>query len=138
MIDHRLTSKQLDELRAAHREASDIRGAYRIHTVILLGQGWSVAQVADALLIDSETVRRYFKRYRKGGIEELLRMSYVGGEALLDEQQLAELDAHLQTKVYAYLNIVGIFQGLSLFSPGPKPKPRIADALDLFSGLHEN
>jgi transposase len=100
MIDYRLTSKQLDELRAAHREASDIRSAYRIHTVILLGQGWSVAQVSDALLIDSETVRRYFKRYRKGGIEELLRMSYVGGEALLDEQQLAELDAHLQTKVY--------------------------------------
>jgi hypothetical protein len=30
----------------------------------------------------------------------LLRMSYVGGEALLDEQQLAQLDAHLQTKVY--------------------------------------
>jgi len=100
MIDYRLTSKQLDELRCAHREASDIRSAYRIHTVILLGQGWSVGQVAEALLIDAETVRRYFKRYRKGGIEELLRMSYVGGEALLNEQQLAELDAHLQTKVY--------------------------------------
>jgi hypothetical protein len=27
-------------------------------------------------------------------------MSYVGGEALLDDRQLAELDAHLQTKVY--------------------------------------
>lgn len=100
MIDYRLTSKRLDELRTVHRETSDIRSAYRIHTVILLGQGWSVAQVAEALLIDTETVRRYFKRYRKGGIEELLRISYVGGEALLDEQQLAQLDAHLQTKVY--------------------------------------
>jgi transposase len=100
MIDYRLTPEQLAELRAAHREASDIRSAYRIHTVILLGQGWSVAQVADALLIDPETVRRYFKRYRKGGLEGLLRMSYVGGEALLDEQQLAALDEHLQTKVY--------------------------------------
>jgi hypothetical protein len=27
-----------------------------------------------------------------------LRMSYVGGEALLDEQQLAELDEHLQNE----------------------------------------
>lgn len=100
MIDYRLTSKQLEELRAAHREVSEIHSAYRIHTVILLGQGWSVAQVPDALLIDSETVRRYFKRYRKGGIEKLLRMRYAGAEALLNEQQLAELDAHLQTKVY--------------------------------------
>jgi transposase len=69
MIGYRLTSKRLDELRAVHRETSDIRSAYGIHTVVLLDQGWSVAQVAEALLIDTETVRRYFKRYRKGGIE---------------------------------------------------------------------
>jgi transposase len=58
-----------------------------------------VAQVAEALLIAAETVRRSFKRYRKGGIEELLRMYDVGRKALLDGQQLAELDAHLQTQV---------------------------------------
>ena len=100
MIDYRLTTEQLEGLRVAHGEALDVRCAYRIHAVILLGEGWSVAQVADALMMDCETVRRYFKRYRKGGIEELLRMSYVGGEALLTEQQLAELDAHLQTNLY--------------------------------------
>jgi hypothetical protein len=32
VIDYRLTSEQLDELRAAHREASDSRSAYRTHT----------------------------------------------------------------------------------------------------------
>ena len=100
MIDYRLTSEQLHELRTAHGEAVDVRCAYRIHAVILLGGGWSAAKVANALMMDSETVRRYFKRYRKGGLEGLLRMSYVGGEALLDEQQLAALDEHLQTKVY--------------------------------------
>jgi len=58
-----------------------------------------VKDVADALLMDPETVRTYFKRYQKGGLDELLRMSYVGSEALLDAVQLHELDAHLQEHV---------------------------------------
>jgi hypothetical protein len=70
-----LSSEQLDELRPAHREAFDIRGAYRMQAVILLGQGWSVAQVEDALLIDRETVRRYLRCYRQGGPARHLRMS---------------------------------------------------------------
>jgi transposase len=69
--------------------------------VILLGQGRTVADVADALLFDPETVRSYFKRYRTGGVEELLKMSYVGSEALLDAGQLAELDRHMQSHLYA-------------------------------------
>jgi transposase len=32
------------------------------------GKGWSVTQVAEALMIDRETVRKHYKRYRQGGI----------------------------------------------------------------------
>jgi hypothetical protein len=28
-------------------------------------------------LIDADTVRGYFRRYRRGGLEQLLRMNYV-------------------------------------------------------------
>ena len=100
MHDHRLSEQELADLRAAHREVREIREAYRIHALILLGQGRSVKDVADALLMDPETVRNYFKRYQKGGVAELLRMSYVGSEALLDAEQLRALDEHLQTEVY--------------------------------------
>jgi transposase len=84
------------ELRAAHRRALNVREAYRINAVILLGNGRTVADVADALLIDPDTVRTYFKSYKTGGLDDLLRMNYVGSEALLDEVHLAELDAHLK------------------------------------------
>lgn len=100
MRDYRLTKREIAELRAAHRGTRDVREAYRINAVILLGQGRSAADVADALLIDPDTARGYYKRYKDGGIDELLRMSFVGREALLDAEQLAELDAHLQTQVY--------------------------------------
>ena len=100
MHDYRLSDQQLAELRSAHRGVREIREAYRINAVILLGQGRGVKDVADALLMDPETVRTYFKRYQKGGVDELLRMSYVGSEALLDAGQLRALDEHLRETVY--------------------------------------
>ena len=103
MTDYRLSKDELAELRAAHRMArgaQDVRHAYRINAVILLGQGRTVADVADALLFDPDTVRDYYKRYKKGRLDELLRMSYVGSEALLNATQLKELDAHLQDHLY--------------------------------------
>jgi transposase len=100
MRKYQLSQQELTELHAAHREVCEIREAYRINAVILLGQGRGVRDVADALLMDRETVRTYFKRYQSGGIDELLRMSYVGSEALLDSEQLRALDEHLQSKVY--------------------------------------
>ena len=49
MHDYRLTAQELTELRAAHRAARDVREAYRINVVILLGRGRTAADVADAL-----------------------------------------------------------------------------------------
>jgi transposase len=100
MLDFRLDKQELAELRAAHRRALNVREAYRINAVILLGNGRTAADVADALLFDPDTVRTYFKRYKKGGLEALLRMNYIGSEALLDDVQLAVLDAHLQQNLH--------------------------------------
>jgi hypothetical protein len=65
MLDYRLDKQELAELRAAHRRALNVREAYRINAVILLGKGRAVSDVADALLFDPETVRTYFKRYNR-------------------------------------------------------------------------
>ena len=100
MLNFQLDKQELAELRSAHRRAKNAREAYRINAVILLGDGWTVADVAKALLIDPDTVRTYFKRYKKGGLEALLRMNYVGSEALLNETQLVELDVHLQEHLH--------------------------------------
>lgn len=100
MLDYSLSKWEITELRAAHRRALSVREAYRINAVILLAQGRTAMDVADALLIDPDTVRSYFKRYQQGGIELLLRMSFVGSEALLDATQRAELDTHLQSNLY--------------------------------------
>ena len=96
MLDYHLKPDQLVELRRAHRAALNVREAYRINAVILLAEGWSATQVGAALLLDPDSVRTYFKRYQHGGLDELLRMSFIGREALLNDAQLRELDVYLQ------------------------------------------
>ena len=100
MLHYRLVPQELAELLAAHRAARDVREAYRINAVILLGKGGTPADVADALPIDPDTARDYFKRYTKGGRDGLLRMSDMGSGALLDATQLAELEANLQRRLH--------------------------------------
>ncbi len=100
MDDFELKDKQLRQLREHHRHTADKRQADRIKAVILLGTGWSVSDVAEALLLDPDTLRRHVGRYRCGGVEGLLKMNYRGSRPKLNEDQLAQLDAHLSQHVY--------------------------------------
>jgi transposase len=100
MLDYHLRPDQLAELRRAHRGALNVREAYRINAVILLAAGWSAQQVGTALLLDPDSVRTYFKRYQHGGLDELLRMSFIGSEALLNDTQLRELEVHLRLHLH--------------------------------------
>lgn len=95
-----LTIEQQRALRAAHGRIRDKRPADRIKAVLLLGTGWTAAQVAEALLLDESTSRRFVERYRQGGVEGLLKMDYRGSEPRLDEAQRTQLDAHLSQTIY--------------------------------------
>jgi transposase len=163
MRDYRLSNQQLAELRAAHRAVRDVREAYRINAVILLGVGWKAADVSAALLVDADTVRDYFKRYEQGGLDGLLRMSYVGAEALLDTEQLKALDAHLQRQLYptseavaryveqrwgvcytasgmtAVLHRLGYSYKKAKLEPGKHPAPEVQEAfVEKYKNINEN
>lgn len=111
MKDYRLTKQELAELRGAHRAMRKARKAYRFNAVFLLGSGWSAAVVATALLLDDDTVRNHFKRYKRDGLPALERMNYTGSEVLLASEQLAELDAYLQ-KILQVYRAFPLFLGL--------------------------
>jgi transposase len=100
MVDYTLTSDELTKLRAAHRRTRDQREADRIKAVILLASGWRAEDIAEALLVDPNTVRTHFKRYRGGGLEALLKVEYRGSDVQLSETQLDRLDLHLQEHLY--------------------------------------
>ncbi len=100
MDDFRLTTGQIASLRALHKLQRDRKKAYRVNAIILLGTGWTVAQVAEALLVDEKTVRTWHEKYVQGGENELLTLCYIGKQSSLTDVQQKELAAHLDQNTY--------------------------------------
>lgn len=95
-----LTPQEIKTLRQVHRQMSHRTDAYRINAIILLGTGWIQAEVGEALLLDERTIRRYVQAYREGGVDGLLDVRYQGSQCNLSEQQIQQLDRHLQEHLY--------------------------------------
>ena len=100
MIDYTLSTEQVAELRAAHRRTRDQREADRIKTAVSLASGWPAEQFAEVLLIDSNTVRNYFRRYQQGGLPGLLYMTYQGNDCALTDTDLVALEVPVQAHLH--------------------------------------
>lgn len=106
MKDFWLTKEELKELRTAHRAERNRNTAYKINAVILLGTGWKLKQVKDALLIDDETLRSYVEKYKSGGLKKLAETNYQGRNCHLNDTQIDQLRAELESKIYLTTNAV--------------------------------
>ena len=65
----------------------------RANAVVLLDDGWSFEQVAKALYLDDDTVRRWSKVFTSGGVEALTRFESGGSESHLSPAQEQALKA---------------------------------------------
>lgn len=102
MENFNLTKSEIATLRIEHKLAkkSSAKLAYRINAIILLGSGWSIANVSDALLLDDATLRSYVKKFKDGGVKLLLSDNYNGRQSFLSDEQKIELTEHLENKLY--------------------------------------
>lgn len=101
MLDYHLSDSELTALRLAHSKERDQRKADRLKAVYLLGKGWSALQVSEALLVDDDTVRDWFKRYRRAGQPGLLKWTVGGSQGYLSAEQQACLRLHLETTLHS-------------------------------------
>src|SRR5437868_1848116 len=100
MKDYLLPKKDLEILKIAHRGAHKKRQADRIKAVYLLGSGWTIKLVHEALLIDEDTLRTYFSRYEDGGLMGLLNDKYLGNPGRFSKKDLELLESHLDEVTY--------------------------------------
>jgi transposase len=85
---HFLSEVERKELRALARDGlSEARAARRANAIILLDRGWSCAEVADALLIDDDTVRSWQKLYAEHGLTGLVVFNHLGSASHLSAAQ---------------------------------------------------
>lgn len=95
-----LSAKQIAELKADHRAERESRYADRIKAVLMLNSGLSASKVAEYLLLDQKTVRKYLERYFEGGLEGICNDWYRGRESSLTVDEQAKLVQELKSKIY--------------------------------------
>ena len=91
-----LSARERTALQAVIRHPSEIHGlARRANAILLLDDGWNCAKVAEALYLDDDTVRTWFKRYQAGGLDEMKVFDWKGRSGDLSRERMAELSARL-------------------------------------------
>jgi transposase len=95
-----LDKTQRQKLEAELRRERGRKHADRIRVILLLDQGKTYASIAEYLFLDEGTIANYRRRYKDGGLEELLSDDYKGGASFLSLKSLVKLEIHLQESVY--------------------------------------
>lgn len=95
-----LSKDELAGLKRAHKSEHYRRSADKIKCVVLLGSGWTIEEVKDALLLDDETLRSYVKKYLDGGLPALLKVDYKGSEPQLSVAEIEQLCKVLDTQIF--------------------------------------
>jgi transposase len=99
-----LTLSQRRELEQSHKSESLSRYADRIKAVLLLDSNWEMKKIAEALLLDPNTIRRYKELYESGGVERLCSDNYLGRESKLTKNQEEILKKELRRQIYLCTN----------------------------------
>ena len=91
----RLSKNQIEELDQEYHVARTRKDFYltrRIQGMLLVSQGIEERRAAQILGVGRRTLQDWIFRYRKGGLESLLKRQSPGRKPKLTEAQLAELD----------------------------------------------
>lgn len=83
-----------------HKQERDGRIRDRIKAVLLHDKGWSLRQIAEALLISDEAVRNHIQDYDAA---KKLRPESGGSQGKLSNIQSQQLEAHLLEHTYLYV-----------------------------------
>lgn len=139
-----LTDNERIKLRVQHRLERDRRVADRIKAVLLYDKGWTYQRIAEALMLDDETVSQHVEDYKE---KNKLKPENGGSSSKLSDEQSKGLIEHLE--VTTYMNALDICDyvrttyGVVYSRPGmtnwlhahdfsykePKGIPRKADAV---------
>lgn len=89
-----LSARDRKDLIALARDGScPSRLTRRANALVLLDSGWSCQEIAVALLVDDDTVRRWYELFIVGGVDGLTHFDVGGSACQLSDGQLLQLKA---------------------------------------------
>src|SRR5580658_6084544 len=105
-----LSAEERGKLVALAREGSaPARVTRRANALVLLDGGWSAQEVADALLMDDDTIRGWHKLFEQRGIEGITSFDVGGSTSFLSAAQEDALKAFVATTLPRSTRQIGAF-----------------------------
>lgn len=104
-----LTAQEVIILQEAHHNSRLRKSADRIKTILLLNKGLSYTQIAEILMLDDTTIRRYEKEYEETGVDGLLEYRYHGSKSYLSIFQEQELTVNLKNNIHQTVKEVVLY-----------------------------
>lgn len=101
-----LDKTQKQQLEDELRRERGRKHADRIRIILLLDQGKTYASIAEYLFLDESTIANYRRRYKEGGLEDLLNDDHKGSASRLCLDDQMKLMLHLQENIYLNVNSI--------------------------------
>jgi len=95
-----LTDSERDHLKSQHKRERDKRVCDRIKAVLLYDKGWTLMQIAEALLLSDDAIRQHISEYKAS---RKLRPDNGGSVEKLSVKKSQLLEKHLQKHTYLYI-----------------------------------
>jgi transposase len=95
-----LTGGEYYDLRRLHKRSREKRVCDKIKAILMLDSGYTYEHIAEVLLIDDSTIRRWYNLYEDKGLTGLLADNYTGGLSYLIPKEQEVLVKHLENNVY--------------------------------------
>lgn len=101
-----LTHDERTRLILDHKKERDKRVCDRIKAILLYDKGWTLMQIAEALLLSDDAIRQHIKEYKES--QKLKPESGGSVEKLTIEQSKLLVD-HLQEHTYLYIKDIIVY-----------------------------
>jgi transposase len=140
-----LTPSERRDLEACVRRQREDHGvARRANALLLLDDGKSCQEIAECLYLDDDTIRGWYKAYRRDGWDALAVDAWKGGQSRMTRAQEVALSAWLEARFcrstgeirayvarefglsYSHSGCIRLLARLGFEYRRPKPVPRVA------------
>jgi transposase len=101
-----LSDEERANLKWQHKRERDRRICDRIKAVLLYDKGWSLKEIAEALLLTEESIRLHIDEYTTS---KKLKPEGEGSVEKLSAEQSQQLEAHLQKHTYLFIKDIAAY-----------------------------
>lgn len=95
-----LTPLQVKQYRKLHKKSISVKERDRIKAILMLNDEYSFEETAKVLIMDEDSIRRWYNLYLEGGIESLSANNYKGSDPFLSLEEQVKFALFMEEHIF--------------------------------------